>query len=154
MAEKLTLDDGVLELEINENGLLRFNPTDPNLYQRFLALARELPELEKRYQAEAEQSGGQGDELTRAEDTLERMKAMDAEVKGWLAEVFGAENDFDVLLGGVSLMAVGRNGQRVVSNLLNALSPYMEAGLQRYRQERADEAVAEARANRAQRRAE
>lgn len=152
--EKLTLDDGIIELDVNGNGLLRFNPTDPNVYQRFLAVAKELPELERRYVAEVEQAERPEDEMARAEDVLERMRAFDADVKGRLGEVFGRENDFDVLLGGVNLMAVGHNGERVVTNLLSALAPYIEEGIERYRREHAEAAVAEAVLNRAQRRAQ
>lgn len=147
--EKLTLDDGVIELEINENGLLRFNPSDPNVYQRFLALARELPGMEAQYQEQAE--GVPGDELEQAGAALDQMKALDADLKARLSEVFGGENDFDRLLGGVNLMAPGRNGQRIVANLLTALTPYLEAGIQRYRKSAAAAAVAEAEQSRARR---
>ena len=149
MAEKLTLDDGVLELEINGNGVLRFNPSDPNVYQRFLALARELPEMEKQWSAEAARSGEQADEAAQAAEALDRLKELDADVKRRLGEVFGGENDFDALLGGVNLMAMGRNGQRVVTNLLAALGPYMEEGVERYRRESAEAAVAQAKRERA-----
>lgn len=129
MAEKLTLDDGILEIDINGNGLLRFNPSDPNLYRRFLAVARELPELEMRYKQEIESGAESENETARTEKALEQMRALDADIKGRLAEVFGRENDFEALLGGVNLMAVGRNGERVVTNLLRALAPYMESGI-------------------------
>lgn len=154
MAEKLTLDDGVLELEINENGVLRFNPSDPNVYQRFLTLARELPELESKYTQELESTKEPDNELARAEGALDKMRAFDADIKGRLGEVFGRENDFDALLGGVNLMAVGRNGERVVTNLLRALTPYIEGGIDSYRREQAAAAVETANKNRAQRRAE
>lgn len=154
MAEKLTLDDGVLELEINENGILRFNPSDPNVYRRFLAVARELPELEMRYKREIESGAESENETARTEKALEQMRTFDADIKGRLAEVFGRENDFETLLGGVNLMAVGCNGERVVTNLLRALTPYLESGIERYREGKAASAVAEAKCNRAQRLAE
>ena len=31
MAEKLSFDTGIREYEINDNGILRFNPSDPNV---------------------------------------------------------------------------------------------------------------------------
>ena len=151
MATNLTLDDGVLELNINGNGLLRFNPSDPNVYQRFMTLYRALPELEGKYTAQVESP--EGDELAATETILERMKAFDGEVKNRLGEVFGRENDFDALLGGVNLMAVGRNGQRIITNLLTALTPYLDEGVKQHQKEAAVQAVAEARENRAQRRA-
>ena len=41
--KKLKVDTGVTELEINENGILRFNASDLNIYNRFCALVQVLP---------------------------------------------------------------------------------------------------------------
>ena len=154
MAEMKTLqfDDGLLRLEVNGNGLLTFNPSDFNVYQRFFRLLKELPQLEQRYVAEVEQSaGGPGEEgsLELAGRELDRARDMDREIKEKLSGVFGPGNDFDALLGGVNVMAVGNNGERVITNLLNALAPYIEEGAERHRQD----AAREARLNREQRRA-
>lgn len=35
--KQLTIDTGVQEFEINGSGVLRFNPSDPNVYNRFFA---------------------------------------------------------------------------------------------------------------------
>lgn len=147
--EKLKLDHGVLELEINENGVLRFNPSDPNVYRRFYGLMEELPGLQERYVAEAERQTAAGAEQTPA--LLKQMYEIDREIKDRLAECFGAENDFDRLLGGVSLMAFGSNGERVITNLLSALMPYIKAGVERHAGHAAEKAVAEAERNRAER---
>lgn len=155
MAETKTLqfDDGLLRLDINGNGLLTFNSSDFNVYQRFFQLLKELPELEKRYAAEVEASSGEnpGEEETfrLAGRELDRARELDREIKDKLGAVFGPGNDFDALLGGVNVMAVGNNGERVITNLLNALAPYIEEGAERHRQD----AVREARLNREQRRA-
>lgn len=155
MAETKTLqfDDGLLRLDINGNGLLTFNPSDFNVYQRFFQLLKELPELEKRYTAEVEASSGEnpGEEETfqMAGRELDRARDIDREIKDKLGAVFGSGNDFDALLGGVNVMAVGNNGERIITNLLNALAPYIEEGAERHRQD----AVREARLNREQRRA-
>lgn len=155
MAQKLILDDGILELDINGRGLLRFNASDFNLYQRFLTLVKELPGLEKEYAETVEQETGpeEGDELALAGVFMDKAKAQDRKLKDKLAWVFGPGNDFDLLLDGVNLMAFGRNGQRVITNLLNALLPYLDKGMQQHRKDEAAEAVAQANANRAQRRA-
>lgn len=149
--EKLIVDNGFLELEINDSGVLRFNASDFNVYQRFLKLARELPELEKEYSNIEGQADA--DELEFAGATLDKVEEMDRRIKERLAWVFGQNNDFDQLLDGVNLMAVGKNGERVITNLLNALTPYMERGIAQHRKEAAMEAVAEAKQNRSQRRA-
>lgn len=150
MAEKLAFDDGILELDINENGVLRFNASDPNVYRRFYELAKELPELEKEFAPKVKAGDS---EFQQTGATLEELKRMDTEIKARLAHVFGEQNDFDALLGGISLMAYGKNGELVVTNFLNALAPYLEAGAKQHMKEAASVAVSEARGKRAQRRA-
>lgn len=152
MAEKLTVDNGLLELYINGNGILRFNASDPNVYKRFYELAEELPKMEERYKLEVEEQA-QGQEEASAEVVVGKMYEIDAELKRRLNQVFGPENDFDRLLGGVNLMAFGRNGERVVTNLFDALEPYVKSGSEMHMKSKAAEAVAEAKQNRAQRRA-
>lgn len=128
----LNFDDGLLRLNINDNGLLIFNPTDLNVYERFLALSRELPELEKQYAAEVEQTDEEEDGVELVGRELARAKEIDAEIKRRLNTVFGGGNDFDKLLGGVNLMAFGGNGERIITNLLNALTPYIEEGVKKH----------------------
>lgn len=150
--KKLVFDDGLVRLDINGNGILTFNPSDFNVYERFYALSKELPELEKKYAAEVEsvpENMGSEQAVELAGRELIRAKEIDAEVKAKLSAVFGAGNDFDKLLGGVNIMAFGSNGERVISNLLTALQPYIEEGVKKH----ADDEVAAAKGNRAQRRA-
>lgn len=150
--EKLLYDDGLVRLDINGNGILAFNPSDFNVYERFYALTKELPELEKKYAAEVETlpegtDSQQAIELAGRE--LGRAKEIDAEVKAKLSAAFGSGNDFDKLLGGVNVMSFGSNGERIITNLLNALVPYIEEGLKKH----TDGEVAAAKRNREQRRA-
>lgn len=145
MGETKTLqfDDGLLRLDINGNGLLTFNPSDFNVYQRFFQLLKELPELEKWYAAEVEtpvEEPGEEEKLRLAGQELDRAQNMDREIKDRLGAVFGPGNDFDALLGGVNVMAVGNNGERVITNLLNVLAPYIEEGAERHRQNAAQAA--------------
>lgn len=140
----LNFDDGLLRLEINDNGTLVFNPTDMNVYERFVALAQELPELEKQYEVEVEAASEDASDLELVGKELARAKEIDALIKGKLNVVFGGGNDFDKLLGGVNLMAFGGNGERVITNLLDALTPYIEDGVKRH----TDAAIAAAKAKR------
>lgn len=112
--EKLNFDTGLQSYRINGGGVLRFNPADPNVYARFLEAAERIKA------AEAELEG--------SPDALAAMTALDKKVKAMLSEVFGAGNDFDALLGGVNLLAVASNGERVVTNLLTALQPVLTKG--------------------------
>ena len=64
-------------------------------------------------------------------DPIDLLHRADGEMKQVLGWVFGPGNDFDVLLEGVNLLAVGANGERVVTNLFAALQDILEAGVER-----------------------
>ena len=68
---------------------------------------------------------------------LELLEKADRKTKEVLTWVFGEENDFDRLLGGVNLMAVAANGGRVVTNLFAALQPQVQAGAEAFLSARA-----------------
>lgn len=143
---KLLVDTGVEEFEVNGRGVLRFNPGDPNLYHRFFAAREELAALDEeltRQSAALPEDGG-GAALALLADYDRRIKAL-------LNRVFGTPNDFDVLLDGVNLAGVGTNGRRVVENLLEALTPILQAGAQHTVEATARQAVAAADAARAAR---
>ena len=53
--KQLTIDTGVQEFEINGSGVLRFNPSDPNVYNRFFAAETTLTELDAEAQKRMEQ---------------------------------------------------------------------------------------------------
>lgn len=148
--EKLVFDSGVKEYQIGESGVLRFNPSDPNVYARFMDAMDEIMGVEASLVEKAramEVSGADGTEVLRL------MAEADREVKRVLQKVFGPANDFDKILGGVNLLAVAGNGERVLTNLLNALQPIMVAGAEQCAQQQIGGAVAKAQLNRAQRRA-
>ena len=69
-------------------------------------------------------------------------------MKDTLSWVFGQDNDFHRLLGGVNLLAVGTNGQRVVTNLFAVLQPILLAGAERCAKEQIQGAVSKAKARR------
>lgn len=142
--EKLQFDSGIKEYRINGAGVLRFNPGDPNLYARFLEAGDKLLQVEKDMTAWAsklpENAGGS--------EMLQLMAEADKQMKQVLNWVFGAGNDFDKILGGVNLLAVANNGQRVVTNLLNALQPILLEGAERCAREKVDDAVKKARQRR------
>lgn len=118
---ELNIDTGVEEFRVNGRGVLRFNPADPNLYHRFFAAGLAL------------------------------LNEYDGKIKKLLTGIFGAENDFDAILGGVNLAGVGANGKRVVQNLLEALTPILREGAERRLTAAADAAEARADAARAER---
>lgn len=129
--EKIVFDSGIREIPLGE-GVLRFNPTDPNLYARFFQAAEEfkLPPCDSE------------------EDPVIMLTKLDKHLKQKLGEIFGCGNDFDAILGGVSLLAVAGDGNRVLDNLLAALTPVLAEGAQKCADSLAASAVKQAEARR------
>lgn len=142
--EQLTIDTGLREYAVNGGpehggGVLRFNPSDPNVYSRFCTLQNQLQELEQQVQAQS----------PTGTDAIQLLAQADQRAKGLLAEVFGPGNDFDAMLGGTNLLAVAGNGERVITNLFAALQPILEAGARQCADAKATLAVQQAQAARA-----
>lgn len=121
--EKIQFDSGVRSYRINGAGVLRFNPGDPNLYSRFLEAVEKLKAVETELTEHTEAVQG--------EEIVKLMTRADEKMKGILGWVFGPENDFQKLLGGVNLLAVADNGERVVTNFFAALEPVLVEGAKR-----------------------
>lgn len=138
--KKITFDTGIEKIAIG-NGILRYNPQDPNLYVRFDQAAEKLRVVEEEMMAKGE--GAEGEEMVQILHEADRKMK---EILGW---IFGAGNDFDAILGGVNLLAVAKNGQRVVTNLFAALEPVLVDGAMACAQKRADEAAKQAALRRA-----
>lgn len=140
--QKIIFDSGVQEFELG-SGVLRFNPADPNVYARFMDAADEILKIEQELVEKGKTMDANGETVIRI------MAEADKRAKELLNEVFGCGNDFHAILGGTNLLAVGANGERVITNLFHALTPIMVSGAQKC----AAGKVTQARANRAQRRA-
>lgn len=140
----LKLDLGIKEYRLTENGVLRFNPSDPNVYARFLDAEKDIRAVE---QEAANKANTETDNLGGA--AIRIMAEADRKIKDILNRIYGHGNDFHSILEGVNVLAVGGNGNRIISNLLEALTPIMEQGAKDF----ADGKIAEAKLNRAQRRA-
>ena len=130
--EKIQFDSGVRSYRINGGGILRFNPSDPNMYSRFLEAVEKLQEAEKELTRQAE--------TAQAQDIVKLMTQADEKMKNILGWVFGESNDFHKLLGGVNLLAVADNGERVVTNLFAALEPVLVEGAKRCAGQQAEKA--------------
>ncbi len=117
--EQLQFDTGLRSYRIG-GGVLRFNPADPNVYARFLEAADRLTALEESVIQQA-----------KTEAALPLLSWADGQVKDILKDIFGDGNDFDGIFGGVNLLAVGQNGQRVITNFLAALEPVLTEGARR-----------------------
>ncbi len=146
--EKLTFDSGIKEYQLNGSGVLRFNPNDPNVYARLLDAMDDIQNVEKALVEKAKEIP-QDDGAA----VLRLMAEADKQMKEILNHVFGGENNFDQILGGINVMAVCDNGERAITNLLNALVPIIQEGAEQCAKQQTAAAVAGARLNRAQRRA-
>ena len=113
--QKLTFDTGVRSYKVG-GGVLKFNPTDPNIYARFLETLDSLSALEEEL---AKVSGA---------DAITALACADKTIKEKLSYVFGVGNDLEAIFSGVSLLAVGANGERLITNFLAAIEPILSAG--------------------------
>lgn len=151
--EKLVFDSGVKEYKLGTGGVLRFNPSDPNVYARFMEAMDKIRAVETDLVTKAKELEQAEKQEESGAAVLRIMRDADRDTKKILSEVFGADNDFDKILGGVNVLAVAGNGERVITNLLAALQPIMVQGAEDCAKQRSDAAVAQAKQNRAQRRA-
>lgn len=131
--QNLTIDTGMQEYLINNRAVLRFNPSDPNLYHRFFAAAPKLDALDAELTEQLKALPAEPDDA-RAERGLALLTDYDHRIKALLTEIFGGENDFDKVLEGVNLAGTGANGKRVVQNLLYALTPILQDGAAKHLQ--------------------
>ncbi len=122
--ENITFDNGIQEFSIAGGGVLRFNPADPNLFARFMDAQKQLEELEAQLKEKAANA--------QKEQLLSLLRQADLQVKKLLDQVFGGDNDFDKALGGVNLLAITADGNRVVDNLLDALAKIVTAGAEQF----------------------
>ena len=112
--ENITFDTGLRSYRVG-NGVLRFNPADPNLYARFQQALEGIEALEETLKGEG--------------DTVSRLADADKKAKALLSQVFGS--DVEEVFGGLSLLAVGENGQLLLTNFLNAIEPILTEGARR-----------------------
>lgn len=131
--KKLKFDSGIQEFQIGGAGVLRFNPADPNVYARFVESVDRIKAIEKELvaRAEAEKQTDTGAAV------ISLMHQADQQMKAVLGWVFGGSNDFDQILDGVNLLAVGSNGERIVTNLFAALQPVLAEGARTFAREQA-----------------
>lgn len=135
--QKITFDTGVVSYKLGQ-GVLRFNPSDPNVYTRFSQAMEKLRQLQEDMAQQMQ-----------SKPVLTVMAETDRELKQLLDWVFGPGNDFDAVMGGVNLLSVGSDGNRVAEHLLAALEPILLEGAQRCAGQQVEAAKAQAQARRA-----
>lgn len=135
--EKITFDTGVKTYQINENGMLRFNPSDPNVYKRFKDLGGKIEKLQAEYNERSKV-------MTDGGEAIDLLAEYDHRMKEELSLAFGLDNDFDRIFDGANIMAIAGNGELIITNFLNAITPIVEAGVKTYAKMEAKKAVEEA----------
>ena len=142
--EKIMFDSGVRAYKLGNLGVIKFNPGDPNLYARFLEAADKIKIIEEELAQQAQSLN--------AEDSgtavVSLLRQADEKMKQTLNWVIGNDTDFDKLLGGVNLLAMGANGERVVTNLFEALQPVLLAGAQSCVKEQTKSAISRSKVRR------
>ena len=144
--ENLVFDNGIKRYRVNNEGELAFNPSDPNVYGRFMDAIDKISSVENEMVEK-----GKNIKKDDGEAVVRMMVDADRKVKTILQEVFGRNNDFDAIFGSVNIMAVASNGERVITNFINALMPIVAAGAEQCATQKISTAVAEADSRRAQR---
>lgn len=134
--EKITFDSGIKTYQVNESGILKFNPSDPNVYQRFNSLKSSIQQFEKEisYRSKSVKSG---------EEIVDLLREYDKKMKDQLSFVFGEWNDFDQIFSGVNVMAVSASGELIITNFLNGIRPIIEEGIRAYAKMEAQKAIQE-----------
>lgn len=154
--EQLIFDDGTREFQVNGGEILRFNPQDLNLYHRFFEAMGEIDRLAREYAADRQVNTGETMDASgfpQEPAALTAAKEYDRKVKELLSGVFGVRNDFDKILNGVNILAIGSNGQPIITNFLDALAPIIREGAGKTAKSRAAAAVEKAQKAREQREA-
>lgn len=124
---KIVFDTGIREYDVNGE-ILRFNPTDPNLYARFRDALVKIKAIEEECTEKAETECRDKDREEIGAFSLQMMQEADTKVKGILSETFGRGNDFNKIFGGVNIIARQENGT-VLDAFLAAILPIMKAGI-------------------------
>ena len=109
----IQFDSGVKAYKLGA-GVLRFHPGDPNVYARFLEGAEKMQQIQQ--------------QLREGTDTLSALQTADRQMKQVLGWIFGPGNDFEEMLAGVNLLAVGSSGKLLVTSLFEALEPVLTEG--------------------------
>lgn len=152
--ELLNIDVGLKSYQLVEGGApLTFNPGDPNVYARYVDALKEIQEvgdeMSRKANAVEAKDDSEEEKIKAGAESLRVMHETDTKMKEILNGVFGAGNDFDKILRGINLAAVTEAGNRVIDNVINALTPIMQNGAKAC----VETEVKEAKLNREQRRA-
>lgn len=150
--EKISFSSGLRKYQLGDFGVLQFNPSDPNVYKRFVDAIDRINAVEETLEKRAKEIDEEEESFGTGEKVLQFMHDADQEVKKILNWIFGVPNDFDKILAGTNLLAVCENDERLITNLMEALTPVMQEGAESCAKKQAIKTVEQIKGNRQQRR--
>lgn len=148
--EKLIISTGIKRYEVNDSGeIFSFNPTDANLYARFLRAKEKIEAIGD----ELEKKKAELDLENRAdsEEAAFILEDADKRCKQALRECFAVDNDFDAMFDYVNCYSITDTGDCVIVNFLKAITPIIEKDVAKYTKEKAKRAASKVKENKAKR---
>lgn len=148
--EKLIINTGLKRYEINDNGaIFSFNPSDINLYARFLKMREKIIEIGEKIEK-------QGNELNQSnQDEVETFAIMmsdaDKLCKQAFSECFGSMNDFDHIFDGVNVFSPTITGNWLITDFVMAITPLIEKEVALFTKEKAKRKAAQVKQNKTKR---
>lgn len=134
--ENLSFDTGRVTMSINGDAsrTISFNPTDPDIVNRFLLLADTCEKKEKEFEKKVEETNrkamAEQDPLARARMKNDLDQEIDRFFREKVNEIFGEDADKSIF-GEVSPTAVTGNGTTVFQNFIQAILPVFEQEIKR-----------------------
>lgn len=148
--EKLIFGTGLKRYEVNDNGaIFSFNPTDINLYSRFLKMRDEILKIGEKIEKLGDSNNlteeGFADHFVAVFDEADKLG------KKALTECFGKENDFDAIFDGANIFTLTDTGNWVITNFIEAITPVVEKEVSTFIKEKAKRKASQVKHNKAKR---
>jgi hypothetical protein len=148
--EKLIFGTGLKRYEVNDNGaIFSFNPTDINLYARFLKLRDNILEIGAEIEKKAEELDA--NEEKNVEEFALAMEEADKKAKAMLTECFGKSNDFELIFDGSNIFSATVSGDWLITEFVTAITPIIEKEVANITKEKAKRKAAQVKQNKAKR---
>lgn len=148
--EKLIISTGLKRYEVNDSGVIfSFNPTDANLYARFLRTKEKIEAIGE--ELEKKRTELNFEDVSNNEEAAFFLEEADKKCKQALKECFAVENDFDAMFDYVNCYSITDTGNCVIVNFLKAITPIIEKDVANYAKSKAKRAASKTKKKKAKR---
>ena len=148
--EKLIFGTGLKRYEVNDNGaIFSFNPTDINLYARFIKMRDAVLKIGAEVEKKAEEINESEEKSVEA--FASTMEDADRRVKQELTECFGKSNDFEHIFDGSNVFSPTLSGNWLITEFITAITPIIEKEVAAFTKERAKRKASQIKQNKAKR---